>query len=227
VLNSRTGQTRQWTLPSPNQKQPSLSDPSQLSISANGRLLAFGQLAERPFQGGFTITGAQIRVLPTSAPAGPVAERSRVAARISSAHTGFTAPTVLLSPTGTSFYLCSQPFAFRPLGASRVTETAQIIAYRTATGEATGVIASFAASYPVSRNSNGNAPLSLGCSSMALDPSGRFLLVPYLTTISNPKDDHSAGSLTTARINTATRARSAWTLRFGERDNPGAMTVAW
>jgi hypothetical protein len=196
-------------------------------MSANGGLLAFSQLTEKPVHGGFTITGVQVRVLPTNAPPGPVAERSRVAARISSADTGFGAPTVLLSPTGTSFYLCSQPFAFPPLGATRVTETAQIIAYRTATGKATGVIASFTASYPISRNSNGNAPLSLSCSSMALDPSGRFLLVPYLTTILNPKNEDSGGSLTAASINTGTRARSTWTLRFGESENPGQMSVAW
>jgi hypothetical protein len=222
VLDTSTGRTRQWTDAYPQPQQP-----QQLSMSANGGLLAFSQLLEKPVHGGFTITGAQVRVLPTNAPPGTVAERSRVAARISPADTSFVAPTVLLSPTGTSFYLCSQPFAFPRPGATRVTETAQIIAYRTATGTATGVIAAFSASYPISRISNGDAPLSLGCSSMALDPSGRFLLVPYLTTLLNPKDEDSAGSLTAARINTGTRARTAWTLRFGERQNPGQMSVAW
>jgi hypothetical protein len=62
---------------------------------------------------------------------------------------------------------------------------------------------------------------------MALDPSGRYLLVPYLTTTRKPGDEYAGGSLTVARISTATGARSDWTLRYGERGSPGAMSIAW
>jgi hypothetical protein len=79
----------------------------------------------------------------------------------------------------------------------------------------------------VGRTQNGGYPPALGCSSMALDTSGRFLLVPYLVSHLNPADSYSGGSLRTAVINTATGARSAWTLRFGEDNTPGSMTIAW
>ena len=62
---------------------------------------------------------------------------------------------------------------------------------------------------------------------MALDPSGRYLLVPYRQTFTNPADEDSGGSLTAARINIATGARSDWTLSYGARQSPGTMTIAW
>jgi hypothetical protein len=62
---------------------------------------------------------------------------------------------------------------------------------------------------------------------MALDTSGRYLLVPYLNTFLHPRDDYSGGSLTVARIGTATAARSDWTLRYGDREGPDAMSIAW
>jgi hypothetical protein len=136
----------------------------------------------------------------------------------------FSPPTVVLSPTGTSFYLCSQPFTLAKPGTKRITETAKIIAYRTATGKPTGVVAAWAASYV---NRTGYAPMALSCSSMALDTSGRYLLVPYRQTFLHPGDEYSGGALTAARISIATGARSDWTLRFGERESPGAMNIAW
>jgi len=70
-------------------------------------------------------------------------------------------------------------------------------------------------------------PPALGCSSMALGTSGRFLLVPYLQTRLNPTDDYSGASLRAAIVNTGTGARSAWTLQFGAGDAPDSMTIAW
>jgi hypothetical protein len=217
VLDVHSGQTRQWT---------HAVRVSQLSMSANGRLLAFTDATELPVHGGgMEMTGMQVRLLPTDAPPGTLAERSRVVVRTSPAFTPTGGTAVLLSPSGTSFYLCSQPLTLPRPGASRVVETARIIAYRTATGKATGVIATFAASYAMTKS--GGYPPALGCSSMALDTSGRFLLVPYLVSHLNPEDGYSGGLLRTAIINTATGARSAWTLQFGEGDAPGSMTIAW
>jgi hypothetical protein len=198
VLYPGNGQTRQWTDAPPYV--------TQLSMSANGRLLAFTQTLTKPAPGGgngFEITGYQVRVLATDATPGPVDERSRVAASVSPQDSLFATPTVLLSPTGTSFYLCAEPFAFPKRGARKITDTAKIVAYRTATGKATGVLAGWAASYALTTN-GGYAPLTLSCSTMALDPSGRFLLVPYLDTAANPADPSSSGSLTAALINVAT-----------------------
>jgi hypothetical protein len=217
VLDVSTGRTRQWT------GVPRYS--GQLSMSADGRLLAFSQEDTKPgADGGYQITGYQVRTLATDAAPGTVAARSRVAARLSPDDSFFIPPTVLLSPAGTSFYLCSQPLALAKPGTTRRTETATIVAYRTATGKPTRVVAVWSASYV---NRTGYAPIALSCSSMALDTSGRYLLVPYLDTILKPGDEYSGGSLTVARISTATGARSDWTLRYGEREDPGAMSIAW
>lgn len=224
VLSTRSGQTRRWTDP---------SGPSgflgSLSMSADGRELAFGQVLAKPDgKDGYSLLGDEVRVLPVDAPSGSAAARSRVVVRTSVNATGFNAPTVLLSPTGSSVYVCAAPMPTPKPGAKRITQTARITAYQTATGKSAGVLASFAASYPVSSVGEGGVqPLTVSCSSMALDPSGQYVLVPYLDAISNTKDPYSAGALTAARISIATRKRSSWTLRFGERGNPGTMTVAW
>jgi hypothetical protein len=220
VFDPVTGRTRQWT------DAPTYM--SQLSMSANGRLLAFTQELTRPVphsNGGFQITGYQVRVLATDAAPGTVDGRSRVAAAISPQDSLFAALTVLLSPTGTSFYLCVTPFAFPERGAKRITDTVKVVAYRTATGRATGVLAAWAASY--APDTSGFAPVTLSCSSMALDPSGRFLLVPYLETSDNPSDQTSSGSLTGARVNTATGARSDWTIAYGDGQDFADMSIAW
>jgi hypothetical protein len=220
VFEPGNGRTRQWT------NAPAYL--TQLSMSANGRLLAFTQQLTKPVphsNGGFEITGYQVRVLATDAAPGPVDGRSRVAASISPQDSQFATPTVLLSPTGTSFYLCAEPFAFPQRGAKKITDTAKIVAYRTTTGKATGVLAAWAASY--APTNSGYAPVTLSCSSMALDPSGRFLLVPYLKTSDNPANQSSSGSLTGARINTATGATSDWTIPYGEGQSPGVMNIAW
>ena len=196
-------------------------------MSANGRLLAFSQTLTKPIphsNGGFEILGDQVRVLATDAPPGTVAARSRVVTSIATEDAGFSASTVLLSPTGTSFYLCTEPFALRRRGDNKITDNAKIVAYRTATGKATGVLAAWSASYV---NRTGYPPMALSCSSMALDTSGRYLLVPYRQTFLHPGDDYSGGSLTVARISTATGARSEWTLGYGEREDPGSMSIAW
>ena len=223
VLDVHSGQTRQWSHVS--SLFPLIGRLSQLSMSANGRLLAFTQTIGVPAHGGMEITGLQVRVLPTDAPPGTVAERSRVVARFPADYAAWGDSAVLLSPSGTSFYLCSQPLTLGRPGARRITETARIIAYRTATGRAIGVTAAFTASYTVIRGAG--YPPTLSCSSMALDTSGRFLLVPYLVTRFDPTDDYSGASLRVAIINTGTGARSAWTLRFGAGDAPGSMNVAW
>ena len=218
VFDPVTGRTRQWTDAPPYM--------SQLSMSADGRLLAFTQELTKPVHGGFQITGYQVRVLATDAAPGPLDGRSRVAASLSPQDLQLAAPAVLLSPTGTSFYLCAQPFALPKRGAKKITETASIVVYRTATGKATGVLAAWAESYPINADGSDDPPV-LSCSSMALDPSGRFLLVPYLETPGNAADPSSSGSLTAARINTATRARSDWTVPFGAGQGQHTMSVAW
>jgi hypothetical protein len=218
VLDLGNGRTRRWT------DAPAYL--TQLSMSAGGRLLAFTQTLTKPASGGgYEITGYRVRTLATDAAPGSVDGRSRVAASIPAQDSLFVAPAVLLSATGTSFYLCAEPFAIPKRGAKKITDTARIVSYRTATGKATGVVAAWSASYPPPKN--GSAPLSLSCSTMALDPSGRYLLVPYLETYGKPADPSSIGSLTAVRINIATRARSHWTIPDGDGQGQVTMSIAW
>jgi hypothetical protein len=234
VFNTRTGQTTRWSTQA--------TDIGQLSMSANGRLLAYTQDTGKPLPridppGSMELTGLQVRVLPTNAPPGTVAERSRVVASTSLAFLDFdsSATTVLLSPTGTSFYLCSEPIALPQtypipqMGSRTITQTATITAFQTATGKATGVIADFTLSTPESAD-NGGVQVRVDCASMALDPSGRFLLVPYRQVPPNPEVYGANGSVSVAVINTATGAKSTWTVPFGQNDPPGWLTaaaVAW
>jgi hypothetical protein len=221
VLDVSTGRTHRWT------DVPRYS--GQLSMSANGRLLAFTQTLTKPApggDGGFEITGYQVRVLAADAAPGTVAARSRVVARMSSQDSTFAAPTVLLSPTGSGFYLCAELFAFPKRGAKKITDTAKIVAYRTATGKATRVVAAWSASSALASNGNYTS-VGLGCSTMALDPSGQFLLVPYRKTPGNPADPSSSGSLTAARVTIATGARSRWTIPYGNGQGQATMSIAW
>jgi hypothetical protein len=218
VFNPGTGSTRQWT--------DAPANLTQLSMSANGRLLAFSQTLTKPSSGGgYEITGYRVRTLATNAAPGSVNGRSRAVASISPLDSLFTAPTVLLSPTGTSFYLCAEPLTVPKRGAKKITDTARVVSYRTATGKATGVVATWAESYVPPKN--GEAPLSLSCSTMALDPSGRYLLVPYLERYGTASDPSASGSLTAVRINLATRARSHWTIPDGTGQGQVTMSIAW
>ena len=218
VFDPATGRTRRWT--------DAPASLTQLSMSANGRLLAFAQTLTKPASGGgYEITGYRVRTLATDAAPGSVNGRSRAVASISPLDSLFTAPAVLLSPTGTSFYLCAEPFTLPKRGAKKITDTAKVVAYRTATGKATGVVATWAESYAPTKN--GQAPLSLSCSTMALDPSGRYLLVPYLETYAQPSNPSASGSLTAVRVNIATRARSHWTIPDGTGQGQVTMSIAW
>jgi hypothetical protein len=195
IFDTRTGFTRQWGDVNAGGISPgNVALDGGLSISANGRLLAFT---------GWNVAGngrniSQFaRVLPTDAPAGTVAERSRIVLR--RPVSGHQLAAASLSPGGASFYLCTQ--------SGRVSNVAS---YRTSTGT-------------LQQNLAGLGRSLLGCS-MALDPSGRFLLVPgSLTSGSRP-------TLKVAEIDVATKAVTTLTIplaRGGGMDPPTGMIVAW
>lgn len=227
VLDVRSGRTTQWTQGA--HVNPLLGRISQLSMSANGSVLAFTQTTGKPVGGGgVTVTGLEVRVLPTDAAPGTVAERSRVVARTKPAFSGMGlgANTVLLSPSGTSFYLCSEPMALPRKDTGKVVETARIVAFRTDTGKQTGVITTFSMSYTPPRGVSYYPP-SFGCSSMALDPSGRFLLVPYRQVPLNMKTNNSGALVGGAVVNITTGAKSTWTLHFGAGAMSSWMEAVW
>lgn len=203
VLQVSSGRTRQWggmSLGGVSSGNLALQGP--LSVSANGRLLAFAAAALSQPDG--LITARSVRVLTADAPPGSVAERSRVvyreAARSTGAGLGLAA--AILSSSGKSVYLCLQ-------SATRTEATAQIVAYGI-TGTPRTVVTTFTA--------HGTWP-QVTCSSMALDTSGRFLLVPYsLRNIGRPGSEMIQQ---VARISLATRATSTVSVEM-----PGSGTIS-
>jgi hypothetical protein len=120
VLNLRTGHTRRWTSVDLTDNG-SLGLASNLSLSANGRLLAFVGWITGPNR-------ASLRVLATRGPAGNLLGRSK-AIRQLAAIPGGAEPrdAVAVSPGGTTIYLC----AISPRPGSQLTTVAS---YRTGTG---------------------------------------------------------------------------------------------
>ena len=142
-------------------------------------------------------------MLSTAAPAAPVAERSRVVLSRPVSQTGLAGAS--LSPSGTSFYLCTQTV-------SRTGRITSVARYETSTGELLANLASLRGS-----------PGQLGCS-MALDTSGRFLLVPYslnaggLPTLELARIDVTTGGVVTLAIQLP---------RTAGMDQETGMNAAW
>jgi len=167
VLTASTGQVRRWTGVAVYGSSGTLAAGTALSESANGRLLAFTGAATGA---GGRVTGQRVWVLRTSAAAGPIARR--VLAVISKPATGPALSSVVLSPDGRSFYLCTVA-AMGTVSAHRtVKQTAVITVRRTSTGASTGTVAKLTAT-GVTFPGEG-----FGCP-MALTPDGRYLLAPY------------------------------------------------
>jgi len=160
IVDTRTGRSRQWSdVGVGGESAGNVAVSGALSISASGGLLAFTGWSVAA-DGRFT--SQVVRVLPTTAAAGTVAERSHVVLSRPVSQPELTA--VSLSPSGSLFYL-----------SARSGRTTTVAGYRTSTG---GLVADLA--------SLGGTPPP-AWSPMALDTSGRFLLVPYsLSQASRP-----------------------------------------
>ena len=209
VFNTRTGWSRTWggagfagaNVPG---KPRDLSLGWSLSMSANGRLLAFTgwNVAEN-----WRFTRQVVRVLPTDAPAGTLAERSRVVLSrpLSLPELG----AVALSPGGKSFYLCTKP-------ARRAGIVRKIAAYATATGSRQRLIATLTGGFTETT-----------CQ-MALDSTGRFLL---LTSSVSPEGHPypKTAVLRLARIDLTTRAVAVLSIKLpwgAGMDPPTGMITA-
>jgi hypothetical protein len=212
VLQVPSGRTRQWGMSLGVASSGDLWLQGQLSMSANGRLLAFAADASSRPDGRFT--SQNVRVMATDAPPGSVAERSRIVYRQAES-TEDARPSLWaasLSPSGKSVYLCLQ-------SATRTHALAEIAAYDT-TGKPAGIISTFTA--------NGTWP-QLSCSSMALDSSGSFLLVPYW--VNHPTSPGNNVLQRLATINLATKAVSTVPVDLGGSggmsEESGMSIVAW
>jgi hypothetical protein len=160
IVDTRTGRSRQWSDVSVGGESPgNVATTGALSISASGGLLAFtgwNVAADGMF------TSQVVRVLPTTAAAGTVAQRSHVVLSRPVFPPELT--SVSLSPGGGLFYL-----------SARSGRTTTVAEYRTSTGSFVEDLARLRGTPPPA------------WSPMALDTSGQFLLVPYsLNQASHP-----------------------------------------
>jgi hypothetical protein len=209
VLDVTTGRSRRWSdvsLGGVSFGNLALADP--LAMSADGRQLAFAAaVISRPPYG--AITAQEIRILLTDARVGTLFARSAVVLR-APARASLTAAGI--SPDGRTLYLCSQ-------SSTTTTDRAQLAARSITTGTST-VLASF----HVTRD---GVLRTVQCSNAALDPTGRFLLLPSQldrSSASGPVTVHMAA------LTIATGARSTFALTLpatGGMDPVAGLLAAW
>jgi hypothetical protein len=200
VLTASTGQVRRWTGVAVYGSGGTLATGTALSESANGRLLAF--TGDATGAGG-RVTGQRVWVLLTSAAAGPIARRVR--AVISKPATGPALSSVVLSPDGKSFYLCTVSTKGTVSAHRTVKQTAVITARRTSDGTSTSTLAKLTAT-GVTFPGEG-----FGCP-MALTPDGRYLLAPYQLRYGNSTTVPPL--VRAAVIRTSSHARRAMSFRL-------------
>jgi hypothetical protein len=211
VFDTRTGRSRAWGEVNVSGNTGSVALSGPLSMSANGRLLAFTgwDLAGNwRVLGGGHFTHQVVRVLPTDAAAGSVAQRSHVV--LSAPLSQPTLSAVALSPGARSIYLCTR-------SARRGRTVRTITGYATATGDRQRVIATLT-----------GAVTPTSCQ-MALDPSGRFLLLT--SSVSPQGHPHpETAVLRLARIGLTTRAVAVLRIKLpwgAGMDPPTGMNTAW
>jgi hypothetical protein len=179
-------------------------------MSASGHLLAFtgwDLTGNWHVLGEGHFTRQVVRVLPTSAAAGTVAQRSHVVLSGTLSLPALTA--VALSPDARSFYLCTRTsFGHR--------SAREIAAYATATGRRQRVITTLTGTFP-----------SSSCQ-MALDPTGRSLLLTE--SVSNPQGYPGTPVLRLARIDLTTGATAVLGVKLPRgagMDPYTGMSTAW
>jgi hypothetical protein len=185
-----------------------------LSESAKGSLLAFTGAATGA---GGQITGQRVWVLRTSAASGPLARRIR--AVISKPLTGPALSSVVLSPDGRSFYLCTVSTKGTVSAHKTVTQTAVITARQTSDGASTSRLAKLTAT--------GVTFQGFGCPT-ALTPNGRYLLAPY--QLRYGKNTMVPPLVRAAVIRTTSHARRSISFRLpgsGGMSVADGITVAW
>jgi hypothetical protein len=216
VLDAANGRTHQWSdVGMYGETVGNVALAGGMSMTANGGELVFPVSDSPPYK---TIRAYEVRMLRTDAAGGTVAARSTVLLR----HRGYLLAygTAVISPDGYSLYLCS----YRG-GSAVESSRLQLVKYRTKSMTPYSTLATFTGED--------------GCNGAQLDPSGRWLLIPYGLTpprVVGPIGEQQRtwggrGKLHLARINTITGARSNLTLwtpaGFGSMSPPTGMDAAW
>jgi len=216
VIHIRAGSVRRWGSVNLGGTGGDLALGFGLSMSANGRLLAF--TGEATSAGG-TNAGQRVWVLRAAAPAGTLVQRSRVV--LSRPNSGPALSSVVLSPDGRSFYLCTVRTKGKVSAHKTVTQTAVITARQTSDGASTSTLAKLTATGVTFSGEDFGCP-------MVLTPNGRYLLVPYQLRYGN--SPMVPPLVRAAVVRTSTHARLALSFRL-----PGSagmsvadgITVTW
>jgi len=208
VIHVPSGQTRWGNVDIDGESPGNVGLNDALSISANGRLLAFPAFA---LSANSTIIGQDVRVLPVDAPSGTVAQRSRIVR--SSPYPPYSPLLVsaALSPGGRALYAC------QTLG--RAAHAVRLSAYRTSTGRLRRTLATLTVT---------GMPLSAaGYCPVALDGSGQHLLVQY--AIRYPRNPEAGPKLRIARMTISTGRIAVLTVRLptGGMQPADGMLIAW
>jgi WD40-like Beta Propeller Repeat len=117
VVHTAAGQSRQWSwLPDPGQTIGSVS------ITANGRTIEYAASPNKVTSptSGQTLPPRTIRLLPTDAPPGNAAQRSRAAVTMSRVAPGEIFNSAAIAPDGRTLYFCTQRNASQPSGGALV-----------------------------------------------------------------------------------------------------------
>jgi len=208
ALNVGSGHVRRWGDVSVEGSAGNITAGSDLSLSASGRLAIFSGAAA----GAGAVTTQQVRTLSTSARAGTLAQRSHVV--LTRSASGAQLDSVLLSPDGRSFYLCTVSTKGTVSAHRTVTQTTVITARRISSGARTGTLATLRAT-GVTFPGQG-----FGCT-MAASPGDRYVLAPY--TAKYASSSETGPLVRAARIDVATKAAAVISFRL-----PGSagMSVA-
>jgi len=160
VIHVPSGRTTRWGRVNLGDGNPgNVALNGALSLSSNGRLLAFPALR---LSANSTITGQDVRVLSVDAPPGTVAQRSRIVRSGPYPPAHPLLASAVLSPDGRTLYTCT---ALAPAGH----------AVRLSADDSSGRLRRTLATLSVPRSSRPAA----GTCPIALDGHGRYLLVPY------------------------------------------------
>jgi hypothetical protein len=180
-----------------------------VSLSANGRLLAFPAFG---LSASSRIIEQAVRLLPTNAPPGTVARRSRIAWSRPYPPYRPLLVAATLSPGGGTLYTCA---TLRQPG-----HAVRLSAYRSTTGRLRRTLATLAVT--------GSPLAGSGYCPIALDGAGRQMLVPYAIRYSRNPGAGAELSIAEVAISTGQTAVLKVSLPgTGGMEPATGMSIAW
>jgi hypothetical protein len=209
VVHVPSGRTTRWGSVELDGVSPgSVGLNGELSLSANGRLLAFPAFG---LSANSTITSRGVRVLRVDAPPGTVAQRSRIVRGGPYPPFRPLIASAVLSPGGRTLYTCTDLRQAR--------HAVRLAADRSSTGRRRRAVARLTVT--------GMPLAAAGYCPMALDGLGRHLLVPYSVHFS--RNPEVAPKLRIARVTISTGRVAILKVRLpaGGMQPASGLLIAW